>query len=412
MRCSAGNTIITPHHPAELGGTAGHPPWRTIDGDLEANLAILWNDGDTRPTAVLVSVDLLYGSASLQAEIANASGVPIESVLIFASHTHQAPMIDTSKPRLGRPQAGYSKLVSGQICALVQELIDAGGEQVSVHHAVGEADHSVNRRGLQRARRGLGRSPRDSYYGPDVDGCRDETISVLVLRDSSGTDVLVLWNYACHPVAYPDKHAVSPHFPGECRNMLRSTPHNTSLPVIFAQGFSGNTRPNCTVASPKARWFAQSDKQRVFVAIGRGEYKAWASQLGARLLDVYSQVATVHNVPLIFRHGACASEVLYKSESEIDPLQVFSLKLAPGVTLVGANVEIVAEYAVILRRAHPEESLFLAGCVGQVLGYVPTGEMLCQGGYEASGFLKFFSLAEVDSGIQDSFWRTLESVLE
>jgi hypothetical protein len=46
----------------------------------------------------------------------------------------------------------------------------------------------------------------------------------------------------------------------------------------------------------------------------------------------------------------------------------------------------------VLKRLRAPASVIPVGCVGDVFGYLPTSEMVPQGGYEAQGFLPRFGL--------------------
>jgi hypothetical protein len=53
-----------------------------------------------------------------------------------------------------------------------------------------------------------------------------------------------------------------------------------------------------------------------------------------------------------------------------------------------------------LRTSLSDYSLFLGGCMGDVVGYIPSESMLRQGGYEARGFCKAFSAQSVPRGVE------------
>ena len=65
------------------------------------------------------------------------------------------------------------------------------------------------------------------------------------------------------------------------------------------------------------------------------------------------------------------------------PLQVW--RFGTDLTLVALGGEVVVDYALRLRRDHPDDHVWPVGYANDVFGYVPSRRILDEGGYEGGG---------------------------
>ena len=242
LQAAATTGDITPRFEVPLGAGEPGDSWQ-IHSRLEANMVALWvGDGDP---LVLVSIDALYPGPNVDQLIREQlKDVPPENVIVAASHTHAAPMLDATKPALGSPSEEHLESVREAISEGIGSLLDpALRRPVTARAAKGKLNHSVNRRLLKRFYLSWPPKLNQLKWGPNFVGPRDETVTSLELLDQAGDEVAVLWNYACHPVFFPAGRTVSSHYPGAVRERLHAEKGH-AFPVLFFQGFSGNTRPS------------------------------------------------------------------------------------------------------------------------------------------------------------------------
>src|SRR5580700_10692394 len=240
---AVGSVDITPQTAIPLAGytTLRKPVFERVADPIEANVAILRN-GDQM--VAFVALDVMYVGAFLRDAIVNALAgqIPREAIFTSACHTHSGPPTEDSLPVLGAVTPAYRDLVAERVSELAVKLLAGAFVPVSLEYLEGNAAHSINRRkrvfGIRRNFPFLGR-----YVSirPNPSGPRDDTIHMIRIRDGGGKDVAVCWCYACHPVGYPLLNEVTAEYPGVVRSTMRSTLGN--IPVIFWQGFSGNTAP-------------------------------------------------------------------------------------------------------------------------------------------------------------------------
>src|SRR5439155_632214 len=240
---SAGSVDITPDRPLPLAGYADRRgPSRGVADPLELNALLLRAPGQS---VAILTADLLFVTAELKARLLEAVGAKLgldeASLLVAASHTHTAPAVDASKPRLGVCDAAYADLVAGRATELLGQLASIDPVPCHIDYRTGSADHAINRR--RPGWRGVRSAPNPA-------GPRDETVHLLTCSDQTDRPLAVLWSYACHPVGFPARPKVRADFPGVVRRALRAA-RGAGLPVLLLPGFAGAVGPTETGADAR-----------------------------------------------------------------------------------------------------------------------------------------------------------------
>ncbi|MEY3532912.1 MAG: hypothetical protein RI979_936 [Pseudomonadota bacterium] len=118
LRVNAARADITPSTLLPLFGRARRSgAARTIASRLEANVLLF--DAPDGPAAI-IAIDSLYASQQLEDEVRRqtaARGLSFSqgALLFVASHTHNAPSLDPTKPRLGPFDVGYLDFAAARI---------------------------------------------------------------------------------------------------------------------------------------------------------------------------------------------------------------------------------------------------------------------------------------------------------
>lgn len=385
---------VSPRAAVPLGSfKAGGRPWGGVADAVEINMIAL-DSGDSSMPTLLVGVDALYVGRKLRDTIAAATGLPAERILTFASHTHRAPMLDDSKPLLGSPEPGHLQRVLNMAEAHATRLVSAPRAPAELLAAKGNADHSINRRLRKALTLSLPPTFGKVVNAPNVAGPRDETIITATVRDSVGRALGVIWNYACHPVAGPHANVVSAHFPGVVRSSIRSAEGDAELPVIYVQGFSGNTRPKASAnATSVVRKIQRFLTGPVFEDMSPERYDEWARGLAETTGRVRSQERALKVDGIGVRRQNMRAEEFYTGGG---PSVTFArVSIGAHFAIVGMNAEVMAEYAPRVRNMVGGEFVCCAGCMDDSFGYLPTAAILGEGGYEASGFCAEFGIGRV-----------------
>jgi hypothetical protein len=390
LHAAAGVVEITPLTPIPLGGTRDpRRPFLKIDTPLEANVFIA-RCGDHEVT--FVSVDLLFPGEDLRHNLlVSIPWLGGQRLVLGATHTHFAPMVQEGMPNLGTVNSEYLKLVSDRIAELIlrlrQELRPA-----TIRYREGMADHSLNRRLMRWRINKRGRVEHCEGYAPNPTGPRDESMRMVEIL-AGGSTIGLVWNYACHPTAYPHRFHVSAEFPGVVRSRLRS--ELGPIPVLYFQGFSGDVRPRLLARLKTPREFILRVLQGpLFGKPSLAEWEAWASSLADEVLKMYKAEGANSNVEGI-RCASVAFPVadIAPGHNPNDRFEVQYVELTNGFRFVGWNAEMVHGYRKMITRILGGERLLTANCLDQTLAYMPLEEMLPGRGYEVEGFHHNFAFS-------------------
>lgn len=423
VRIIASNIDITPTSPTVLGGRIGGVSSSGVSERLEANLVVLRNDADSDPI-VVISLDLLYPGRILRAAIESAlPELRPDQIFLTASHTHQAPMTDDTKLTLGTPNSEYMRTLAVNLSTEVKRVLDSDSTQFGiVSTSTLTANHSINRR--RKRRFTLLRRPRCPWFtvrlglarkfyvmAPNPVGVTDELVTTMISRSLTGQAQFVIWNYACHPVSFPDKDRIAAHFPHYVRSVLRASLGVENLPVLFLQGFSGNTRPSASIdhgAGSRSRvrsWlFGPS-----FGNMSWSVYSSWATELG-KLVETGCATSTrLQDVGLLARRSVFPSSLFVEGAAEAD-VSFHAIRFGPSLAIVGVSAEVVAEFAPTVRAMTGSKQVMCVGCLDHPFGYAPTNEILHEGGYEGGDYCELFDLGPLVSSVEEAMLEGFRSV--
>lgn len=410
MKAVALTVDISPTHHLALGAHPATKARFSIADPVEVNILLLFPEG-TLPVA-LVSFDLLYVGPDLEATIVAAlPDFPRENIVIAATHTHFAPMTDRTKPGLGNVDDFYLQELQEKVSRALREASTAEPKaSVNLRAATGRACHSINRRLHKRFF--FARKPRVNQYvmAPNREGATDETLTLLSVDDANGDSLAFVWNYACHPVSHPRENSVSAHFPGVARVALREKA-GRDVPVLFFQGFSGNTRPSATVETHTiAERAHRLLSGPVFGRFTIDSYRKWTRSLSDAVVNLAESLEGVGATDI----GGTRVEMpgaAFASPWPL-PVSVQAIKFGRELTLLGISAEVVAEYADSARLLAGSQHCMLIGCLDTPFGYAPTAQMQREGGYEAEGYLSSFGLESLRYDLEATLSKAIEAALD
>ncbi|HEY6852760.1 MAG TPA: hypothetical protein VI139_00830 [Gemmatimonadales bacterium] len=390
---AAGRVDVTPEGPLPLAGYADRAgPSAGVHDPLELNAILLEAGG--RRLAVL-SADALFLTAELKTHILDEAGRELglddASLLCTASHTHSAPALDPSKPRLGAVAPAYAEFVARRAVALLRDVGRGPRVPCRVTYRAGAAEHAINRRRLgwqlsPLPRRGVVRAPNPA-------GPRDEALHVFRCDAADGRPLALLWSYACHPVGFPDHRSVSADFPGVARARLRAA-LGAELPVVFLQGCAGDIRPReLAPGRTFARRLAERVMGKLFTPFTPAEYAAWAESLAQRVADLAREATAGHALDIAPRaaHARFALDEILDGAPAGCSVTAQRIELSADARITALSAEPVAEYGLAL-RAREGGIVVPVGYSDSVFGYLPSARMLGQHGYEDEGFMPAFGI--------------------
>jgi len=414
FKVAAAHCDITPTQPLPLAGFGTRTGvWSSIHSRLEAN-AVMLDDGAQR--VFLVSADLLYIGAALRNRILDLLGGRIgeEELLLAASHSHYAPATSELLPQLGSVNHDYREYIARQIATLVDQLLTSPATPATLRHARAQADHSVNRRRVPFSDHFRPAAARSAQMAPNFRAPRDETVHVLRFDDAHDRPLALVWNYACHPVFFPNRDQVSAEFPGVVRNSLRDD-YGRGLPVVYLQGFAGNVRPRAILPAHGVRgWLRNLTNRHYWKHFTLEEWTTWATSLAAVTTAAAENARRAAPIAVALqrsRHSeTCAWMLAAGAVAGGRPFSIQHVRFAEAVHLIAVSAEPMVEYIDVLRQIFPNGAIIAVGCIDEVVGYLPTRAMLSEGGYEVEDFRRAFDIdARFETAVEARFVERLKS---
>ena len=392
---SCATVDISPTQPVPLaGGAARAGAYTSLHSKLEANAMCL---GLGANCVLFVTLDTFFTGREIRdhlCRVAGRHGLLATQVIVAASHTHFAPGLDRSKPMLGAVDDDYVAFVERQLEQLVDVVLSGAKTEATLSAGQRATMLAVNRRRRWPfptvSKRAVNFSA-STVMAPNPQGARDAMIDVIAVKDGAGRTLCVAWKLACHPVCFPHSHAVSSEFPGVVRERLRDA-FGRGIPVLYWQGFSGDTRPNVPAERGLKNWLKmvlQGPGFGVFDLIG---WRAWSDALALEVvgaLQVKGRVLPADRLDVSQIAIPLADIVVSDDHLEARPVVIQRVGAGSAAELLFVAAEVCSPYLQLL--GHSDQTIF-CGCAGDVFGYLPSEKQLAEGGYEAGVFLHYFGL--------------------
>jgi len=371
LRAGVGKRDITPPVGTPLAGRPRAYLSHSVHDPLRAK-AIYLESGETR--ALLISADLIAleraFSTGVREAISGYLRMPIEAVVLCATHTHSGPSVGWS-PWEG--QGAYEEGLMRKIAEAAQEA-QAAAAPASVFYASSRReDLSHNRRFVTRA------GPVVTHPGPEdgalrPDGPVDPEIQAVLVTGEGGRPVAVLVGFACHPTAMGWKEgAISADYPYWIEREVKGA-FGDRVEMLFFSGALGDVGEGGDWRS-RGGALGTGLAGRIGGEIGREVVQA----LKERRVEVAPELVTAHTqarLPTIDmgpERRRWAEEVLKTPEGR------------PGWQVRDARM--VLE----MRRSWPEE--VETGCplvaVGELAFYGIPGELFCWYGMQLKARSRF-----------------------
>jgi hypothetical protein len=379
---------IDPDHALPLGGRAGGA---RITGEvhdpLEANILAIFETGACR--TVFISIDAVFVGRELSDILLRTCagfGVSEQSVLIVASHTHSAPVLEGSKPLLGARCDDHFARVRDILVNAVSTALGSKPRQATLRKGRATANAGVNRRLPRKLPQLTGHGLRfeKTIMAPNSDGPVEPAISAWVIE---GETTAVVWHYTCHPNGFPDELKISADYPGMVRNALRRR-FGEDTAVIFLQGFAGDIRPVSALSPggilPLLRQMAQGPR---FHDMPMDGWLRWSSMISDGVMQAIGSAQPVHDIaPAAGRVSSTALDALMVGADRNRAVEVQHLE-ALGERFVAVSAEPVLG----LKELCPAGAV-LVGYSRDVFGYWPRDVQISQGGYEVNAFKPWFGV--------------------
>ena len=390
-----GRAKITPTESVWMSGYAGRRQGAQAKlDDLFVQTMVVQDRDGARALLVRIDVCVMRDTTVTQIcdLIGERTGLMRRQIMVNVSHTHSGPAVDElyhypmsteHRERL----AGYMERIKAQ-CADAAEAAIQDLAPAHLEYGSGEAHFFHNRRGLDENGR---------YTGmiPNPDNHTDRVVPVLKVSDLKGDIRGVVYGVACHCVTLGVNYEISADYAGYARMQLEKEIPN----ALFVTGCGADANP---IGGENVHEIVRqhgADLADEVTRVVNGEMKSVKGflQTQFRYVDLplvsyesrsdieemregpYADVGTTDKLFAILSRGARIPQ--YYSA----PFAVW--KFGEDLTWVGLPEEAVSEYVPLLKQAVPQQSLWISGYCNDVSGYLPTKNIMKQGGYETRGLI-------------------------
>ena len=349
--------------------------------------ALALDDGSGR-VSVLVTADILGYSRETGAAVAERCrrdfGIPRDRLILNASHTHSAPVIDPPVwPEHPLMPASQLPVIHRYGEFLVSRTVEAVGAAIrnlapaQLRFAQGFAAIGVNRR-----RAVIGRS---------LPGQVDQDVPVLSVEDAGGKLVAVVVGYACHATVL-NIYPVNGDWPGFAQEEIER--RHPGAVAMYVQGCAGDINPLPRRSVALARTYGQ--------ILGA----AVEQVLAGDITSVSGPLRTAYGIAdLPFQDLPSRAQLERDTTSKEDyrqwrakrmlarldrgeklpdhyaePVQVW--RFGSGLTLIALGGEAVSDYSLRLKKQYGFDNTWVAAYSNDVFGYVGSRRVIHEGGYE------------------------------
>lgn len=409
---------ITPDEPVmQCGFAARTHKSEGVHDDTWATLLLLQDD--KRETAALISLDVLYGNRSFAdgAKAALREHYGLTQVIINYSHTHGSVRLG-GEPLNTEPQgqagdtdgfpwtsgsmADSREMMVAYYRRVLQALLDMTDEGL---HSLAAGRIALCR---GQSRFGISRRyplPDGSVAWRPYDSAKamDPDLFLLKCEDMEGHLTALVYQYACHPTTLgSDNYLITADYPGVVRRILEE--NHPGLTTLFLQGCGADIKPRVTADGDRFKSCTYDEMETAAAGLA-AEIEGYLAEDTWRGLDLdlaFSQddirlfaeawrpqqwQALLENpdepdyIKTAVRQHAASPE----GRSPYFPFTVLVLRLDRQTCLVALENEMVNEIGKKIKHLFAQDLLVL-GYSNSVTCYIPTRQILQQGGYEGDSF--------------------------
>lgn len=386
-------------------------------------------------SAIFIANDLIFFTRDFAEEVRRrisvATRVPVEAIMLTATHTHSGPvMIDSLS---NAADSVVPKADPSYLAWVAERMVEAASAAVA---AAVPAELALT---VARAK-GVGCNRHDPA------GPADPEVPVLLARTVAGRKPIgCMVVYAMHPtVLHEDSRWISADFPGYTRRWLRERVLGAACPVIYHLGAAGNQSPRHMT---RANTFEEAE--RIGTNLARRIEAAIGGIASFRPVDtIRSRRVTLDLEPRNFPTVERAVEVLRQTRARFEkaradnaskqevrtaecdvfgaektvlfaeakadgrlaeaircasPAEIQVIRVGPWC-FVGWPGEFFVEYGLALKTRAAEGTFLVTLANGELQGYIATPKAVEAGLYEATN-------AVFDAGNGERFVeRTLELI--
>lgn len=391
---------------------------RGVHDPLRAK-AVVFEDG-RGAKAALLAVDLCMVDRKnvelIRRVVGASSRVPPENVLVHATHTHSAPA-PSARFLFG---LDYEPFVGAAEALLTRAAMAVGAAERELAEgslAVGysqESRLSFNR----RLRRHDGTTQMNwealapGFDPAQVAGCWgpiDPRVAAVAVQREGGP-VANLVNFGLHPaILAGDNWLYSADYPGALADALARI-HGDACTTLFLNGCCGNLNHVDYRNANQGRGFGMVERVGYMLAAAASEALRCRTAVAGQQVAVCRRTVTLERIQISDEEQRRAEKILadlaaeplkglvdglpegyfadtrlamHRVQGQPDEVEVLVLRVG-DLAIVGLPGEIFCELGMEIRRRSPAPHTLVVELSNDAIGYIPTGDSFCQGGYEVT----------------------------
>lgn len=421
-RVGTARVKITPDKPVRMAGYAARPgPWKSVSSDLYAKALALEDQNGGR--ALLITADIIGFNSELSDAVCSrlkaSTGLERKAILLSSAHNHCGPMIALSRPAPPldggaehpltdaewRSQIEYGKQLADKLAGIGEAALK-NLEPGRLSWGNGIVNFVMNRREFTEKGIILGVNPR---------GPVDRTVPVLRVENLRGELRSLVFGAACHCTTMDQDYMnIDGEFAGYAQSYIESRYPGAN--AMFMAGCDGDANPYPRGTVKLARQHGEDLGQEVVRVLGtRLKTVGGPIRTELRMVDLPLQKLTRSQIEALAkeRSGAHkffadgALQMLDRGRKLPETFRApFALwQFGGDMTLVGYSGEPLVSYVALAEKELGPLNLWIAGYCNNVYGYLPSPEVLTEGGYETRGLYSDIGL--FDASVQDVIGNAL-----
>ena len=416
---------ITPELPIRLAGYQSRLAEATrVEAPLSARALAIGSDADG--PVVIVTADVIAVSETMSDAVAAAvrakhPGLTRERIAVCATHQHTGPAIAGTIPFMFSRDlpAEENARIERYAAKLQEKLIEvalaalADRRPARLAWAQGTAEFAVNRRLIVDGKH--------TGYKATPGGPVDHALPVLRAVDAQGAVRAVLVNYACHCTTLKGgDNYVHPDWAGEAAKRIEGRHAGAVALVAIGCGADADPQPRGLPAVATNGGAVADEVARVMAgemrALGRVTHAAFRRielPLGSAVprAELEARLTGKANV------AYAATQFLKQLDAgkplpSIVPYPVQAWAFDGDFAMVFLGGEVVAEYALRLKRELGVSRLWVNAYANHVPCYIPSRQVLKEGGYEAEAAMDYYGWpTRLAEDTEDRIVRTVHDLL-
>lgn len=339
---------------------------------LEIN-GLSFNDVASGKNIELCTLDTLYSGDLLDGEVD-----PDVHRIFAASHTHFAPMLDSSKPQLGAVSDQALKAWRNALRVAPRKLISP--TQCRIWRA--EVSLPIYRRFDVPATKLNRWLTEHCGMFPNESQPIDQSLYIFEFGDEIQTDAVIIF-HACHPVSRTSQNSISADYIDALRRAARAK--FGEIPCLFLLGCCGDVRPN--LAEKRVDWLPRSRLNWRFVRAASLENELSVDAIYSKSVAesvCWQSINLMHNE---LRFESIDLELINQPSIQI-PVIYF------GDSLRFEFIPFEVSHLFHLDAQKKDPMRFIVSCANRTIGYLPHPTQIKYGGYEVDASRVCMGLSE------------------